>query len=149
MCSVSATGSRVPVESHDDHSSCFMTHGDAALLVAISPGAQLDGIIPFLRQSRNQSLRNSRSMHWTEITEPGNWREAPRLTPSQMSFKELVMGRECERTEAQQKRATETRGCKVSKINPIELCKFLIEFQLERFRHCKYLIERHRDWYLE
>lgn len=60
----------------------------------------------------------SRSMHWTEITEPGNWREAPRLTPSQMSFKELVTGRGCERTQAQQKRATETRGCKVWKINP-------------------------------
>ena len=45
MCSVSATGSRVPVGSHDDHPSCFTTHGDAALLVAICQGAQLDGVI--------------------------------------------------------------------------------------------------------
>ncbi|MAD85131.1 MAG: hypothetical protein CL912_19395 [Deltaproteobacteria bacterium] len=60
----------------------------------------------------------SRSMPWTEITKPGRWREAPRLTPSQVSFKELVTGRGCERTKAQQKRATESRGCKVSRPNP-------------------------------
>lgn len=40
---------------------------------------------------------------WTEITDPGNRIESPRLTPSQMSFKELVTGRGREITQAQQK----------------------------------------------
>jgi hypothetical protein len=39
------------LESHDDRPSCFMTHGETALLVAVCDGLSL--MVSFMHRSRN------------------------------------------------------------------------------------------------